>query len=168
MLTHLELAQISKQIYFKNGGFLPGWTIKKYYTDKQGLAVGAYENRYNEMVIAFRGTDTGSLENFVKNILTNIKIFLGEEPDSEMITNAYKFVQDTRNTRDVFSRLVSFLNSFSSNQLYIVGHSLGGFIAQRRLRHKVSKSSYQTAFRLVIGMHYIFWLGWFIASQALG
>lgn len=50
----------------------------------------------------------------------------------------------------------------------LAGGWIGGFIAQRRLRHKVSKSSYQTTFWLVVGMHYIFWLGWFIASKDLG
>jgi uncharacterized membrane protein YsdA (DUF1294 family)/cold shock CspA family protein len=47
----------------------------------------------------------------------------------------------------------------------LAGGWIGGFIAQRRLNHKVSKSSYQGAFWLVVAMHYMFWLWWLIASK---
>lgn len=49
----------------------------------------------------------------------------------------------------------------------LAGGWIGGFVAQRKLRHKVSKSSYQGVFWLVVGMHYIFWLGWLVASKDL-
>jgi uncharacterized membrane protein YsdA (DUF1294 family)/cold shock CspA family protein len=47
----------------------------------------------------------------------------------------------------------------------LAGGWIGGFIAQRRLNHKVSKSSYQGTFWLVVAIHYIFWLWWLIASK---
>ncbi len=47
----------------------------------------------------------------------------------------------------------------------LAGGWIGGFIAQRRLNHKVSKSSYQGTFWLVAVMHYIFWLWWLFTSQ---
>lgn len=47
----------------------------------------------------------------------------------------------------------------------LAGGWIGGFIAQRRLNHKVSKSSYQGVFWLAVAMHYIFWLWWLIASK---
>ena len=49
----------------------------------------------------------------------------------------------------------------------LAGGWMGGFIAQRRLRHKVSKNSYQMMFWLVVAMHYIFWLGWLIVAKTL-
>jgi uncharacterized membrane protein YsdA (DUF1294 family)/cold shock CspA family protein len=42
---------------------------------------------------------------------------------------------------------------------------LGGFIAQRRFNHKVSKYSYQITFWLTVAIHYFFWLGWLIVSK---
>ncbi|MBE9028643.1 cold shock and DUF1294 domain-containing protein [filamentous cyanobacterium LEGE 11480] len=49
----------------------------------------------------------------------------------------------------------------------LAGGWIGGFIAQRKLRHKVSKSSYQFAFWLVVMMHHIVWLGWLISGKNL-
>ena len=49
----------------------------------------------------------------------------------------------------------------------LAGGWMGGFIAQRRLRHKVSKRSYQAMFRLVVAMHYLFWLGWLTVAKSL-
>jgi uncharacterized membrane protein YsdA (DUF1294 family)/cold shock CspA family protein len=45
---------------------------------------------------------------------------------------------------------------------------IGGFIAQKRLHHKTSKTSYQLAFFIVVGMHYIFWLGWILMGKGIG
>jgi uncharacterized membrane protein YsdA (DUF1294 family)/cold shock CspA family protein len=45
---------------------------------------------------------------------------------------------------------------------------VGGFIAQRRLRHKISKPSYQLAFQIVIVMHYVFWLCWLALGKSIG
>ena len=42
------------------------------------------------------------------------------------------------------------------------GGWLGGFIAQRMLRHKSQKESYQTAFWAIVIIHYISWLFWFL------
>lgn len=47
----------------------------------------------------------------------------------------------------------------------LAGGWIGGFIAQRRLNHKISKSSYQGTFWLVVAIHYMFWLWWLIASK---
>ena len=41
------------------------------------------------------------------------------------------------------------------------GGWIGGFIAQRRFRHKSSKRSYQTAFWVIVIAHYIDWFVWF-------
>lgn len=49
----------------------------------------------------------------------------------------------------------------------LAGGWIGGFIAQRRLRHKVSKHSYQAAFWIVVAMHYLFWLGWLSISKTV-
>jgi uncharacterized membrane protein YsdA (DUF1294 family)/cold shock CspA family protein len=38
----------------------------------------------------------------------------------------------------------------------------GGFIAQRKLRHKTIKSSYQVVFWTIASLHLIFWLGWLL------
>jgi len=40
------------------------------------------------------------------------------------------------------------------------GGWLGGFVAQKRLRHKNSKSSYQIAFWVIVVLHLIFWVDW--------
>jgi len=39
---------------------------------------------------------------------------------------------------------------------------IGGFVAQRRFNHKVSKTSYQLGFWLVVAAHYAAWLGFLI------
>jgi uncharacterized membrane protein YsdA (DUF1294 family)/cold shock CspA family protein len=50
----------------------------------------------------------------------------------------------------------------------LAGGWIGGFLAQRRLRHKISKASYQSAFRIVVGLHYGFWLWWLAFGWRLG
>lgn len=45
---------------------------------------------------------------------------------------------------------------------------MGGFIAQRRVRHKISKPSYQLAFQMVVVMHYVFWLWWLVMGKSIG
>ena len=40
----------------------------------------------------------------------------------------------------------------------LAGGWLGGFVAQRRLRHKSSKESYQFEFWAIVTLHYIAWL----------
>nr|WP_242018399.1 DUF1294 domain-containing protein [Pseudanabaena sp. FACHB-1998] len=47
-----------------------------------------------------------------------------------------------------------------------LGGWLGGFIAQKMLRHKNIKKSYQIEFWLVVIIHYIFWIVWLIFSEA--
>jgi uncharacterized membrane protein YsdA (DUF1294 family)/cold shock CspA family protein len=42
----------------------------------------------------------------------------------------------------------------------LAGGWLGGFIAQRILRHKSRKKSYQAAFWVIVVIHYIAWLFW--------
>ncbi|MCU0523217.1 MAG: DUF1294 domain-containing protein [Elainella sp. Prado103] len=49
----------------------------------------------------------------------------------------------------------------------LFGGWMGGFIAQRMFRHKVSKPSYQFAFWLVVVMHYLGWLVWLIVGKDL-
>ncbi len=44
----------------------------------------------------------------------------------------------------------------------LAGGWLGGFVAQRILRHKSQKASYQTKFWLIVIAHYIAWLIWLV------
>lgn len=127
MPSHLDLAMMSKQIYFENGGFLSGWTSQAFYKDEDGLAVGVYVNDKNEMVIAFRGTDTGDITAFLKNLMTNYNIALGKEPNT--FKNASQFVEQIRGSRTTFVKLWDLLTTRSENQLYLTGHSLGGMLA---------------------------------------
>ena len=46
------------------------------------------------------------------------------------------------------------------------GGWLGGFVAQKMLRHKNTKRSYQIEFWLVVIIHYFFWIVWLIFSEA--
>nr|WP_223257374.1 DUF1294 domain-containing protein [Phormidesmis priestleyi] len=44
----------------------------------------------------------------------------------------------------------------------LAGGWLGGFIAQRMLRHKSQKASYQTKFWTIVAVHHIAWLVWLV------
>jgi uncharacterized membrane protein YsdA (DUF1294 family)/cold shock CspA family protein len=48
-----------------------------------------------------------------------------------------------------------------------MGGWLGAFIAQRRLRHKSSKVSYQVVFWIIVAIHIIFWLDWLFFGKKL-
>ncbi|MEH2070246.1 MAG: cold shock and DUF1294 domain-containing protein [Nostoc sp.] len=48
-----------------------------------------------------------------------------------------------------------------------MGGWLGAFIAQRRLRHKSSKASYQAVFWVIVIIHIIFWLDWLFLGKRL-
>lgn len=128
MPNHLELAELSKQVYFKNGGFKLNWHCLDYYSDETGLAVGVYQNDQNEMVIAFRGTDTGNISNFLKNTFTNLQIIFSTVPST--VSKACDVVTNTRASRGGFQRIFDFIKTKTTNQLYLTGHSLGGMIAQ--------------------------------------
>jgi uncharacterized membrane protein YsdA (DUF1294 family)/cold shock CspA family protein len=49
----------------------------------------------------------------------------------------------------------------------LAGGWLGGFIAQRLLRHKSQKESYQSVFWMIVIIHYITWLLWLFFGRAL-
>lgn len=49
----------------------------------------------------------------------------------------------------------------------LAGGWLGGFIAQRRLRHKSIKSSYQVVFWAIVALHIAFWLDWLLLGGTL-
>lgn len=49
----------------------------------------------------------------------------------------------------------------------LLGGWLGGFIAQRRLRHKSIKSSYQVVFWAIVAFHIIFWVDWLFLGGTL-
>ncbi|MGB7439460.1 MAG: DUF1294 domain-containing protein [Coleofasciculaceae cyanobacterium] len=58
----------------------------------------------------------------------------------------------------------------SENTLHLcelAGGWLGGFIAQRQIRHKSSKSSYQIVFWGIVIIHYIAWLYWLFLDETL-
>ncbi|MBD2608028.1 cold shock and DUF1294 domain-containing protein [Scytonema hofmannii FACHB-248] len=48
-----------------------------------------------------------------------------------------------------------------------MGGWLGAFIAQRRLRHKSRKVSYQIVFWVIVAIHIIFWLNWLFFGKKL-
>ncbi len=51
----------------------------------------------------------------------------------------------------------------SEQQLHLcelAGGWLGAFVAQRQLRHKSSKTSYQMVFWAIVALHYVAWLSW--------
>lgn len=45
-----------------------------------------------------------------------------------------------------------------------MGGWLGGFVAQRKLRHKSIKASYQATFCVITAVHICFWLYWFFGE----
>ncbi len=49
----------------------------------------------------------------------------------------------------------------------LAGGWLGGFIAQRMLRHKSKKESYQAEFWTIVVVHYIAWLYWLFLGKTL-
>lgn len=49
----------------------------------------------------------------------------------------------------------------------LAGGWMGGFIAQRILRHKSQKESYQAAFWAIVIIHYIAWLLWLFLGRTL-
>ena len=49
----------------------------------------------------------------------------------------------------------------------LAGGWLGGFVAQRRLRHKSSKESYQAVFWAIVAIHYIVWLTWLFLGKSI-
>ena len=49
----------------------------------------------------------------------------------------------------------------------LIGGWLGGFIAQRMLRHKNQKESYQAIFWAIVIIHYIGWLFWLFLGRKL-
>ncbi|MBD2013260.1 DUF1294 domain-containing protein [Microcoleus sp. FACHB-53] len=58
----------------------------------------------------------------------------------------------------------------SENTLHLcefAGGWLGGFVAQRRLRHKSSKRSYQAKFWAIVMIHYIVWLIWLFLGNSI-
>lgn len=48
-----------------------------------------------------------------------------------------------------------------------VGGWLGAFVAQRRLRHKSSKKSYQQVFWAISSIHMVFWFDWLFLGKTL-
>jgi uncharacterized membrane protein YsdA (DUF1294 family) len=49
----------------------------------------------------------------------------------------------------------------------LAGGWLGGFVAQRRLRHESSKGSYQAEFWAIVMIHYIVWLIWLFLGKSI-
>jgi uncharacterized membrane protein YsdA (DUF1294 family)/cold shock CspA family protein len=58
----------------------------------------------------------------------------------------------------------------SENALHLcelTGGWLGAFVAQRRLRHKSSKASYQAVFWVIVTVHMVFWVDWLFLGGML-
>lgn len=49
----------------------------------------------------------------------------------------------------------------------LAGGWLGGIIAQKTLRHKSKKESYQATFWTIVGVHYLVWLFWLFGRSIL-
>lgn len=49
----------------------------------------------------------------------------------------------------------------------LAGGWLGAFVAQRRLYHKSSKSSYQVVFWVIVTVHIVFWVDWLFLGGTL-
>lgn len=49
----------------------------------------------------------------------------------------------------------------------LLGGWPGAFVAQRRLRHKNRKTSYQTVFWGIVVLHLAFWINWFLLGRNL-
>lgn len=49
----------------------------------------------------------------------------------------------------------------------LAGGWLGGFIAQRMIRHKSKKTSYQIVFWAIVALHWLVWLVWLFQGEAL-
>ena len=49
----------------------------------------------------------------------------------------------------------------------LTGGWLGAFVAQRRLRHKSSKGSYQVVFWVIVAVHMVFWVDWLLLGGTL-
>jgi uncharacterized membrane protein YsdA (DUF1294 family)/cold shock CspA family protein len=49
----------------------------------------------------------------------------------------------------------------------LAGGWLGGFIAQRKLRHKSRKESYQVVFWGIVIIHHILWFGWLLLGETI-
>ncbi|MDR3502267.1 MAG: hypothetical protein P4L79_06755 [Legionella sp.] len=126
MLDHLQLAMLSKQVYYKKEIKLGDWQ-RVFWSSADGLGVAVYQNNKNEMVIAFRGPDASTLTNLMSNIKTIIPMLWGSKPNT--LTSAKQLVEEARNQRGVFIRLCEFIRTQSQNQLYLTGYSLGGVLA---------------------------------------
>ncbi|MEA5536078.1 cold shock and DUF1294 domain-containing protein [Crocosphaera sp. XPORK-15E] len=49
----------------------------------------------------------------------------------------------------------------------LAGGWLGGFVAQRKLRHKNIKRSYQVVFWIIVTLHIAFWVDWLFLSGTI-
>ncbi len=109
----LKLAKLSKQSY-GNGDDVVGYRQIAIKTERSGFAARAYHNATkNEFVIAFAGTDISSLRDW----LTNIDSQFGTNPPRQHV-EAEKFVDEVIQAIPEGSEVV------------LVGHSLGGNLAQ--------------------------------------
>lgn len=126
MLDHFQLAILSKQVYYKQEVKLGDWT-RIFWFSEDGLGAAVYLNKSNEMVIAFRGTDASNLTNILLNIKTIVPMLWGSKPNT--LKAAKNLVEETRNQRGLFQRLLEFIRTQSPNQLYLTGYSLGGVLA---------------------------------------
>jgi uncharacterized membrane protein YsdA (DUF1294 family) len=49
----------------------------------------------------------------------------------------------------------------------LAGGWIGGFIAQRKLRHKSIKGSYQAVFWAIVIIHLLFWIDWLLLGGTM-
>lgn len=126
MLDHLQLAILSKQVYYKSEIKLGDWQ-RVFWSNEGGLGSAVYKNNQNEMVIAFRGADASSITSLVLNIKTIVPMLWGSKPKT--LEAAKNLVEETRSQRGTLKRLLEFICTQSCNQLYLTGYSIGGVLA---------------------------------------
>lgn len=126
--TLSDLADMSKFTYSEDsysgqkGDVVSTYTLMSGMSDAFGLLADVFSNA-NQVVIAFRGTDSGHIYNFAENLLSDASWLVGS-PSTELITevqDAASFLYQVRNQ----------IGTATPNAaITLTGHSLGGAIAQ--------------------------------------
>ena len=91
-------------------------------------------------------------------VLTGIPILLVLYPVMSWITYVL-YAEDKVRAKRLERRRITEKNLHICE---FIGGWIGAFIAQRRLRHKSIKVSYQKAFWTIVLVHQIFWLSWLL------
>ncbi len=140
--SHYELAQICQQVYRNDGGYVTGWKCASVHEIK-GIRLAVYQHELsNTMVIAFRGIDLNNATNFYYNSWLYLKIILGLSTCETEV--ACSMIEKVRGSRSFINKLNDLVKNLELNQLILVGHSMGGRLAQEAgLKFLEQGKSYQ-------------------------